>query len=434
MEEQEIRIDIPAIHWFPGHMAKTRRMIVDSLKLVDLVLELADARIPRSSRNPELDGWINGKPRILMLNKSDQADPEMTQRWLAYFRSEGIPALACDCRSGAGVNRFQPLVRQTLADQLARRKEKGMEGRIRIMVVGVPNVGKSSFINRMAGGRRAKAEDRPGVTRGKQWVRLEKDMDGMAAGNGPRCLQGRRHLGQTRQVGVAQDEAQIRVRDQPPGRRGHEGVAVLADIDRADHVPDQLQIDFRDGHAGVASGMGHRDGHVRLGAAPVIDRASAEIAVFSPPGPGRVAPPPLGPGRPADLALDRGQEGVDAFGGGARLGALRLDRGPLGVLIVQRQVDGAVDEQHQADEAHEGHRELPRERQAEPARRRCRGRRGGERARRRHSTISSAWARSADEMVTPMVRAVFRFTMKSNFVGAWTGRVAGFSPRRIRPT
>ena len=96
MEEQEIRIDIPAIHWFPGHMAKTRRMIVDSLKLVDLVLELADARIPRSSRNPELDGWINGKPRILMLNKSDQADPEMTQRWLAYFRSEGIPALACD--------------------------------------------------------------------------------------------------------------------------------------------------------------------------------------------------------------------------------------------------------------------------------------------------------------------------------------------------
>lgn len=177
MEEQEIRIDIPAIHWFPGHMAKTRRMIVDSLKLVDLVLELADARIPRSSRNPELDGWIIGKPRILMLNKSDQADPEMTQRWLAYFRSEGIPALACDCRSGAGVNRFQPLVRQTLADQLARRKEKGMEGRIRIMVVGVPNVGKSSFINRMAGGRRAKAEDRPGVTRGKQWVRLEKDME-----------------------------------------------------------------------------------------------------------------------------------------------------------------------------------------------------------------------------------------------------------------
>ena len=177
MSEPHPPTDIPAVQWFPGHMAKTRRMILDNLKLVDLVLELADARIPQSSRNPELDRWLGGKPRILMLNKSDQADPDLTRRWLEYYRAAGIPALACDCRSGAGVSRFQPLVRQTLSELLARRKEKGIEGRIRIMVVGVPNVGKSSFINRMAGGRRAKAEDRPGVTRGKQWVRLERDME-----------------------------------------------------------------------------------------------------------------------------------------------------------------------------------------------------------------------------------------------------------------
>ncbi len=167
-----------AVQWFPGHMAKTRRLITDSLKQVDLVVELTDARIPQSSRNPELDQWVSGKPRILLLNKSDQADPEATRRWLEHYRREGIPALSCDCKSGAGVDRFLPMVRQTLAGLLARREEKGMAGRmIRIMVVGVPNVGKSSFINRMAGSRRAKAEDRPGVTRGKQWVSLGKDVE-----------------------------------------------------------------------------------------------------------------------------------------------------------------------------------------------------------------------------------------------------------------
>lgn len=177
-EHRENHIEIPSIQWFPGHMAKTRRMITDSLKLVDLVLEIADARIPRSSRNPELDQWVSGKPRILMLNKSDNADPELTRRWLEYYRAEGLPAFACDCKTGTGVNQFAPLVKRTLAELLARREEKGMAGRmIRVMVVGVPNVGKSSFINRMAGSRRAKAEDRPGVTRGKQWVSLDKDME-----------------------------------------------------------------------------------------------------------------------------------------------------------------------------------------------------------------------------------------------------------------
>lgn len=159
-------------------MAKTRRLIGESLKLVDLVLEITDARIPASSRNPELDSWVQGKPRIIMLNKCDNADPNMTAKWLAYYKSVGIQAFACDCKSGNGVNKFIPLVKETLSELLQRRSEKGMAGRmIRIMVVGVPNVGKSSFINKMAGGKRAKVEDRPGVTRGRQWVSLSSDVE-----------------------------------------------------------------------------------------------------------------------------------------------------------------------------------------------------------------------------------------------------------------
>lgn len=166
------------IQWFPGHMAKTRRLIGENLKLVDLVLEIADARIPFSSRNPELDRWLMNKPRILMLNKSDAADPEATKKWLAYYRKSGIPAFSGDCKSGNGLKQFAPLARQTLAELIARRNEKGMSGRaIRIMVVGVPNAGKSSFINRMAGERRTRVEDRPGVTRGKQWVTLDDGIE-----------------------------------------------------------------------------------------------------------------------------------------------------------------------------------------------------------------------------------------------------------------
>ena len=169
-------IEIPSIQWFPGHMAKTRRLIGANLKLVDLVLEITDARIPQSSRNPELDRWIEAKPRMIVLNKCDNADPAATKRWLSYYKKIGVPALACDCKTGAGISSFLPLVKQTLAPLIARREAQGMAGRmIRIMVVGVPNVGKSSFINRVAGAKRAKAEDRPGVTRGKQWVSLDKD-------------------------------------------------------------------------------------------------------------------------------------------------------------------------------------------------------------------------------------------------------------------
>ncbi len=171
-------IEIPSIQWFPGHMAKTRRLIGANLKLVDLVLEITDARIPQSSRNPELDRWIEAKPRMIVLNKCDNADPAATKRWLSYYKKIGVPALACDCKTGAGISAFLPLVKQTLASLIARREAQGMAGRmIRIMVVGVPNVGKSSFINRVAGAKRAKAEDRPGVTRGKQWVSLDKDVE-----------------------------------------------------------------------------------------------------------------------------------------------------------------------------------------------------------------------------------------------------------------
>ena len=176
--QEKNKTETTAVQWFPGHMAKTRRLIQENLKLVDLVLEIADARIPHSSRNPELDRWLGGKPRILMLNKNDAADPDATRQWISYYEKKGIAVFACDCKSGAGVKQFEPLLKKTLAGLIARRAQKGMAGRmVRIMIVGVPNVGKSSFINRMAGGRRTRVEDRPGVTRGKQWVSLMKDIE-----------------------------------------------------------------------------------------------------------------------------------------------------------------------------------------------------------------------------------------------------------------
>ena len=165
--------EIVPVQWFPGHMAKTRRLMGESLKLVDLVVELADARIPRSSRNPEIEKIAGGKPRILVLNKSDSADEVQTRRWCEYYKERGLPAMAADCRSGRGLDRLLPLARQALGDRIALWEERGEAGRpIRMMIVGIPNVGKSSLINRLAGGKRAKVEDRPGVTRGKQWVSL----------------------------------------------------------------------------------------------------------------------------------------------------------------------------------------------------------------------------------------------------------------------
>lgn len=169
--------DIPMIQWFPGHMAKTRRLMQENLKYVDIVVELTDARIPQSSRNPEIDKIVGDKPRIVLLNKSDSADKSVTAQWLRYYREQGVPALAVDCKNGAGLNQFLPAVYQALEQVIAKRRAKGMTAKLSMMVVGVPNVGKSSFINRMAKSRRAKVEDRPGVTRGKQWVKIDDNLD-----------------------------------------------------------------------------------------------------------------------------------------------------------------------------------------------------------------------------------------------------------------
>ncbi len=170
--------EIPSIQWFPGHMTKTKRMIKASLPLVDAVVEILDARVPESSRNPDLQSLIEGKPRIIILNKCDTADDASTQKWISWYRNQGIVAIAADCRSGKGLNKFIPAVKQVLAELIQKYESKGMKGRVlHLMVVGIPNVGKSSFINRLAGQKKAKVEDRPGVTRTKQWVKLSEDIE-----------------------------------------------------------------------------------------------------------------------------------------------------------------------------------------------------------------------------------------------------------------
>ena len=164
------------IQWYPGHMTKTRRQIEADLKLVDAVCEIVDARIPISSRNPDIDSICGNKPRIVILNRMDLADPESTKQWCAYFKSKGIAAVATDCKSKKGVSNFQPTVRSVLKEKLARNAAKGMNKALRIMIVGIPNVGKSTFINQISGRKGAKAENRPGVTRGKQWVTVDNEL------------------------------------------------------------------------------------------------------------------------------------------------------------------------------------------------------------------------------------------------------------------
>lgn len=162
------------IQWFPGHMTRTRRKIKECLPLIDLVVEILDARIPLASRNPDMDSLVAGKPRLVVLNKADMADEAATAQWVAYYRKQGITALALDCKSGRGVNAFVPAMRNVLADKIAAWEAKGMVNRpVRAMVVGIPNAGKSSFINRLARGGKAKVEDRPGVTRDNRWFTVE---------------------------------------------------------------------------------------------------------------------------------------------------------------------------------------------------------------------------------------------------------------------
>ena len=164
------------IQWYPGHMTKTRRQMEADLKLVDAVCEIVDARIVISSRNPDIDSICGNKPRIVILNRLDLADPDATNRWVQYFRNKGIAAVATDCKSRKGIAAFTPAVRQLLQEKIQRDAAKGMAKALRIMVVGIPNVGKSTLINQISGRKGAKAENRPGVTRGKQWVTVDSGL------------------------------------------------------------------------------------------------------------------------------------------------------------------------------------------------------------------------------------------------------------------
>ncbi len=166
------------IQWFPGHMTKTRRMIEADLRLVDAVVEIIDSRIPDSSRNPIINELVQNKPRIILMNKCDYADDIMTEKWKKHYQNQGYAVLCCDCRSGKGLNGFVPLLKKQLHELLEKRRQKGMIGRaLRVMVLGIPNVGKSSFINRMSGSKKTQVGDRPGVTRGKQWVTIDKEVE-----------------------------------------------------------------------------------------------------------------------------------------------------------------------------------------------------------------------------------------------------------------
>lgn len=166
------------INWFPGHMTKAKRKIAEQISLVDAVAEILDARIPVSSSNPDIPELIGNKPHIVLLNKSDMADPKTTHEWIAHYKKKGITAIAVDSRNGNGTGEFKSAVISVLSDRLKKYEEKGMAGKkLRVMVVGIPNVGKSSFINRLAGKSKAKVENRPGVTRGNQWYAVDDRLE-----------------------------------------------------------------------------------------------------------------------------------------------------------------------------------------------------------------------------------------------------------------
>ncbi len=166
------------IQWYPGHMTKTRRMIQAQLGSMDAVCEILDARIPRSSQNPDIQELTREKPKLVVLSRVDLADPEGTRRWGAYFRAQGFGVLEVNAKAGQGTGRFPAAVRELLSEKLAAYAAKGQAGRtIRVMVLGIPNVGKSTFINRVSGRKTAKAEDRPGVTRSKQWIPVDRTLE-----------------------------------------------------------------------------------------------------------------------------------------------------------------------------------------------------------------------------------------------------------------
>lgn len=165
------------IQWYPGHMTKTRRRMEADLKLVDAVCEIIDARIPISSRNPDIPDICGNKPRMVILNRIDMADPAVTKQWADHFKAQGLAVIQTDCKSRKGISDFGPALRKLLAEKLQRYAEKGQVGRpLKCMIVGIPNVGKSTFINQVAGRKGAKAENRPGVTRGAQWVTVDQGL------------------------------------------------------------------------------------------------------------------------------------------------------------------------------------------------------------------------------------------------------------------
>ena len=164
------------IQWYPGHMTKTRRQMEQDLKLVDAVCEILDARIPVSSRNPDIAAICGNKPRLVILNRMDMADPNATKIWSEKFKSQGLATVSTDCKSRKGIAQFAPAVRSLLREKLENYAARGQNRPLKIMVVGIPNVGKSTFINQISGRKGAKAENRPGVTRGKQWVTVDEKL------------------------------------------------------------------------------------------------------------------------------------------------------------------------------------------------------------------------------------------------------------------
>lgn len=165
------------IQWYPGHMTKTRRRMEEDLKMVDAVCEIIDARIPISSRNPDIPDICGSKPRMVILNRIDMADPAMTKKWADHFKAQGLAVIQTDCKTRKGISDFAPALRKLLSEKLRRYAEKGQVGRpLKCMIVGIPNVGKSTFINQVAGRKGAKAENRPGVTRGAQWVTVDQGL------------------------------------------------------------------------------------------------------------------------------------------------------------------------------------------------------------------------------------------------------------------
>lgn len=165
------------LQWFPGHMAKTRRLIEDNLKMIDVVVEILDSRIPYSGRNPYFNDIIKNKPRLVVMNKSDLSDKNLTQKWIDWYRSNGITVIPISCTTGQGINKITSEARELIKDKIERDKEKGRNRTLKIMMVGIPNVGKSSLINRLVGKASAQTGDRPGVTKGKQWIRLKGDVE-----------------------------------------------------------------------------------------------------------------------------------------------------------------------------------------------------------------------------------------------------------------